>query len=37
MSIKINKNIETEEPLVATTLTREDEGEYSQRPKTLRQ
>ena len=36
MSIDFSKNIETEEPLVATTLTREDEGEYSLRPKTLR-
>ena len=26
-----------EEPLVTTSLTREDEGEYSQRPKTLRE
>ena len=37
MSIDFSKNIETEEPLVATTLTREDEGEYSLRPKTLRE
>ena len=26
-----------EEPLVTTSLTREDEGEYSLRPKTLRE
>ena len=37
MSIDFSKNIETEEPIVATTLTREDEGEYSLRPKTLRE
>ena len=37
MSIDFSKNIETEEPLVTTTLTREDEGEYSLRPKTLRE
>ena len=28
---------ELSEPLVTTSLTREDEGEYSLRPKTLRE
>ena len=37
MSIDFSNDggFETEEPLVATSLLREDEGEYSLRPKTL--
>ena len=30
-------DVEEQEPLVTTSLTREDEGEYSLRPKTLRE
>ena len=36
MSIDFSsEGFETEQPLVATSLLREDEGEYSLRPKTL--
>lgn len=36
MSIDFSESgFETEQPLVATSLLREDEGEYSLRPKTL--
>ena len=38
MSINFSDTgFETQEPLVTTSLTREDEGEYSLRPKTLRE
>ena len=38
MSIDFSsEGFETEQPLVATSLLREDEGEYSLRPKTLRE
>ena len=40
MSIDFSKDdiyMEEQEPLVTTSLTREDEGEYSLRPRTLKE